>query len=437
MSKYGIAYEILAGLVLLTFVHLLSNHFQSPLQANNGRGWDGVWYCQMAEQIANRRPVTAPAPFVYRIGLPFLASRARDVVHGFLDANLLASYITASLLVIWFRLTIRSAGLRWFFFLLFLSNWLAPSRLLHVYPITVDAWVYPFVLGVLLLTHALSRHGHTAYLILIALLCAMGVLVRETVALVAIVVPFADNPLRLDAAGRRLAFEYSRRTFQRFLPALGALAVVIAVSQFVHPQGRGGGFLSTAVISFYSKSWLAYCHSWFIAFGPILFIPIFHWRDVLPYFSVRQYQGAYLAALIGVTLVGPPDIERHVLVGLPIVYTLTAHLVEKHWKVWKAPLVMSVILASQILASRLFFDIAPDGGVHPAYVLLTPLSNRTPWLDLFPVFAIPRIAATSFWEYVLLGTSLLFILRSYAGRDILAESRRALKRANQNFRRVC
>jgi hypothetical protein len=138
---------------------------------------------------------------------------------------------------------------------------------------------------------------------------------------------------------------------------------------------------------------------------------MYHFREVFHYFSARQYQGAYLSAIIIVTLISPPDIERHVLVALPVIYALVAHLLEKYWEIWGAPRVMGMLLISQALASRIFFSIAPDDGVHPAHVLLTPLSSRTPWHDLFPYFAIPRITATSFWQYVLLGAALVFVVR--------------------------
>ena len=423
--------ELAVSLALLTLVHVVSDRVQAPLTANQGRGWDGVWYAQMAEQIANGQPVSAPAPFVYRIGVPFLASLAdtRDIVHGFRKVNIAATYLTTFLLALWFRLSIDGAGLRFFFLLLFLCNWLAPPRVVHIYPANVDVWAYPFLLIMLLLIHTSSRWKSLTRVIVIAVLCAVGVLVRETVAIVTVAVPFAYNPLRLISTGGRLHLAWRGRMIRFLLPTGCALMVLVTVHQFVHPVGRGGSFWLAAMMWSYSKSWLAYCHSWFVAFGPILFIPVYHFRDVLQYFSHRQYQAAYMAALVMITLVSPADIERHVLVAVPIIYTLIAYLVEKYWRVWSMPLVMGIVLISQALASRVFFTIAPDEGVHPAYVLLTPLSSRTPWHDLFPLFAIPRIAVTSFWEYVVLGVALLLFVRFRSLKGCISAVRVAFFRA--------
>jgi len=416
-SIYFLA-EMLASLLLLAAVHALSDHFQARLTANSGRGWDGVWYCQMADQIANRETVSAMAPFGYRVGVPFLAALAdmHDIVHGFREVNIAGSYVTAILLVIWFRLTIPRAGLRCVFFLLFLSNWLAPARVVHVYPAYVDIWPYPFVLAVLLLTQALSRKGRTFTLILITLLCAVGVLVRETVALVAFAVPFAYNPLGFTSSGAP-TLRWRRIPKRLLLPVACAAMVFISAHIFVHPTGRVR-YWSQAMIFFYSKSWLGYCHSWLTAFGPILLIPVYHFREVKRYFSRRQYQAAYIAALIAVTLASSPDIERHVLVALPVIYSLIAHIIDRKSNIWRAPATVGLMVISQALASRVFLSIAPDEGVHPALVLLTPLSNRTPWHDLFPLYAIPRIAATSFWQYVLLGVVLLWFVE-FRSADVI------------------
>ena len=102
--KKGIL-EILIVLAVFLVTNLASQIFQPPITYNNGQSFDGVFYARMAYQISAGLPISTEAPFVYRIGTPFLVSIiSKDhLVLGFKAANILANLLATLLFIFWLR----------------------------------------------------------------------------------------------------------------------------------------------------------------------------------------------------------------------------------------------------------------------------------------------------------------------------------------------
>ncbi len=66
--------EIIFVIGLFIIANIISQAMQKPITYQNGKGWDGVEYYRTAEQLTNHTYPKAGAPFVYRIGTPFLVS---------------------------------------------------------------------------------------------------------------------------------------------------------------------------------------------------------------------------------------------------------------------------------------------------------------------------------------------------------------------------
>jgi len=75
------------GTLLFAFVilNILGAKFQKQISYNEGKGWEGVAYYQVAGQFAKGQPIAAEAPMVYRIGTPFLVSKVapNDIFLGY------------------------------------------------------------------------------------------------------------------------------------------------------------------------------------------------------------------------------------------------------------------------------------------------------------------------------------------------------------------
>ena len=62
------------GIVFLIFLvtNIASQVYQPQITYNNGQSFDGVFYYRVAYQLSNGLKASSEAPFVYRIGTPFL-----------------------------------------------------------------------------------------------------------------------------------------------------------------------------------------------------------------------------------------------------------------------------------------------------------------------------------------------------------------------------
>lgn len=73
-SKRALFAELICVSIIFLTVTFLSSAFQKPVTVNDGKGWDGVEYYQMAEQYMHNQRIQAPGPWCYRVGTPFLVA---------------------------------------------------------------------------------------------------------------------------------------------------------------------------------------------------------------------------------------------------------------------------------------------------------------------------------------------------------------------------
>jgi hypothetical protein len=65
ITKKTLLFELVVLFAVFAFVNLASYYYQSPGTFNGGRGTDGVFYDQVAEQFAQGQLPESDAPFVY------------------------------------------------------------------------------------------------------------------------------------------------------------------------------------------------------------------------------------------------------------------------------------------------------------------------------------------------------------------------------------
>jgi hypothetical protein len=321
--RRGPALEL--GLVLLAFVAVstFSWRFQKRIDAHGGRGWDGTFYCVMAECFVRHVPVEAHKPFVFRVGEAYLAARLspRDVLRGFFIVNLLCALSTVVLLQLWFRGSIASLGWRLAMNLLFQLHWLGPVRFNWYYPALTDPAVYPFLLGgLLLLRHPRALPGAPLFY---AALTAAGVAFREVMLLLPLLA-LVPPSLRRWPTRREIV---TALTFA--LPAAVAGALVTwRIHASVHALG-GFDFYRTARGLLLGRRPVEVLIGWLDTFGPLVFLLLLRatvvWRVVRDDARVL----ALLLAIVGLTWVGGTDIERFAIWGAPAVLLLVGAVGER------------------------------------------------------------------------------------------------------------
>ncbi len=416
-TRRGRALELLLLVVAFVVVNLVSAAFQEPISLRNGRGADGSTYCRVAEQLARDQSPTGRAPFVYRVGVPLLASiplrQDVDVITAFKIVNLIGNALSSVLLILWLRLYVTDWRIRTILALLFMTQWHAPVRYVHFYSTLIDAWVLVILLSGLILIHRLRTAPSWIGVAAFAVVLAVGVLVREAALLLGLALLFAGNPITVDsrsALGFRIA-RWPRWSF--FLPFVFGIAALLLVRSMVL-QTNPYSFVQTAMRFAYEKPALTYVHAWFIAFGPVLVLAIYNWRRGLALLSSHQFLFAFLAGTGAAAWVGGTDTERFLYWTMPVIYVLVGRAIEDHREALRSWALLVVLGLSQAISQRLFWAIPdlPSPKIHE-FPVLTPMSSEVAYKDLLSFHGARWVEAISLAEYLVLALVLLVWLRRH------------------------
>ena len=95
--------------------------------------WDARQYYLIASQIADGQTPAAEAPYVYRLGMPWIVAQfwPADPARGFFVVNVICGLLTAPLLALWLRTGVERFGVRLAVVALFASAWHGPVRYVH------------------------------------------------------------------------------------------------------------------------------------------------------------------------------------------------------------------------------------------------------------------------------------------------------------------
>ena len=413
-------HRIELALVLGVFVlaSVVSQVRQQPISLNNGQGWDGVTYFHVADQFAHHQRPDGEAPFVYRIGTPLLASvvSKSNLLAGFKVVNIAGSLVATLLFVWWLRFHLTSWKIRVLMTVCFIAMWHAPVRFVYFYPAYADPWLFvALIAGLIGIQHAKS-HPTVARTGLLGSIVFAGVIFRESALIIAAAFLFSPNPLIQPAdASAALAHLQVDRLVKRiplilFVPlALGLLGLLI-VSRAAS-QTNSYSFLKTAVEMAYAKPGLTYLHAWFIAFGPIVIIVMYHWRDAIRILANNQSLLIYLIGFSVLGWIGGSDTERILFWSAPVVYMLIGKVLEDHPASMGSRPLQIVLCVSHLISARVFWTIPdyPSVAKSPLPILTIP-SSQGQYYDLYSYFASPRIQVISLVEYLALGVVLLWWL---------------------------
>lgn len=399
-AKY-ILFAIILSVITIAISHLL----QPEISFNNGLGWDGVNYHQMAEQIANGEQVSTKAPFVSRVGLPYLVAKVYpdNIKSGFLYLNWFFSILNSILLAL---LLARFINRKWVIYLLvfmYITQWHGYHRFGTFYPVQVDPLAISLILASLLV---LLKRGITSLdIILLSVITLLGTFVREIVVIPSVLI-IAKAYFYFKKSKVTEALEVNLIQVNKYLltlPLLIFLIVYAIVALSVEPT-NSHKFYNAAADMLYTKSLFRFFHSWIVAYGAVIILPALFYIQTIDYLKQHKIMATYLAIIIVFSYVGGADTERIAYWGFPVVFILAAKVLDTIELTKANKNFLYGLLLIQVVSQRLF-SIIPDypSDCNSTTVLLTPIGNCFPYLNLFPAHSelIPAVIGFAEWGTVI------------------------------------
>ena len=246
---------------ILFFIICFVYKGQPRISLNGGKGWDGLTYYSMTEQIqAGSNPVVGVMPHVRRLGTPFLIARFSqttgiNIIDSALYINLAGALATVLLLFLWLRKFFEKFWITVLLCFLYMMAWYAPVRYSFYVPLTTDPWGAVWLVLGLLLLHSMRvcwnnkrKRAFAIYLMAYSIVISIGNLFRESNAILCILPLFIVLPIRkpnIDKNNFKMnqAIRFTSNTWRRY--------VVLQNLYLLIP------FLFVAVSGFYIKKHIA------------------------------------------------------------------------------------------------------------------------------------------------------------------------------------
>jgi len=318
--------------------------------------WDAVQYYLVASQLAAGQVPAAEAPYVYRLGLPWLVAQfwPADPARGFFLINLGCGLAIAALLSLWLRHGVERWPVRLALVGLFAAAWHGPIRYVHFNGGYVDPPFLVLVLVGLLMLQAMRHAARPSQVAAFTALVAVGALIRETMLMLPAAAMLLGNPLQAPlAVGDAL-----RRMRWFFLVPIAAGVVVIAITHAVVVADTTRSFFAAA-LQWIRKPPTSYLLAWFTAYGPMLALLAFDWRQVVADLRERQHLAGFLLLCAVLAYFGGSDTERFVFWAMPVVYLLLGRSFERHRHLFRSVMLGAGLVVAQAISARIFWTI-PD-----------------------------------------------------------------------------
>ncbi len=408
--------DIILAVGVLVLASLFFARYQEQMTYNNGLEWDGQYYAKITRDLADgQRPETAP-PFVYRIGVPFVASLlGSDVIQSWRIIGILATVLTLVLLYILLTLHVEQQWVRFVLLLFFLLNFKSAVRGVWSAPVETDYFDKLFLILGLIVLHRIRKGGWTLpHALLLTVITFAGFLCREIVGALAVTALFAGNPIGCEARRFRVRFP----PVMAILPLLGATAAFVLIKMIVTPL-PGGGFARTAIGWLYNKSLPDYLLAWFIAFSPALILPLYDWRNTLKYLLANQYIVVYLTIFAILGWIGGSATYRLLYWAMPAVLILVGLALQNMTELLNRNWLFIFLCSVSILISQRVFWLHPDypGGESRPWVFMTPLCSAPNLLDTIGMGELRvRFLATA--SYIAVAVLLLVVLSMTSRRRL-------------------
>jgi hypothetical protein len=296
---------------------------------------------------------------------------------------------------------------------LFITQWHGPVRFTYFDPTYTDPWMFVFLLiGLIAIQRIKSKPSFLAVAGL-GLISFVGVLFREIVLILPLALAFITNPLLgwndifFPFTWQKLARLLKKPYYPFILPFLMGIAGFFVVHYLAY-QTNDYLFIKTAQDWVYIKPIVTYLHAIFITYGPLIVLPVFFWRRSFQYLWEHQEMLVFLLGMMLIGWIGGSDTERFLYWAMPVVYLLIGLLIQENASMLKSPWLMLLLVVSTVFSQRLFWTVAdyPNQFKTPIPVL-SILSNRFQYLDLWSFFAQRSVQVVSLIEYFLVSGVLI------------------------------
>ena len=415
-TRPPILLEVVLACGIAALFALWSGTTQQPTSSIT---WDARQYYLIASQIADGHTPAAEAPYVYRLGMPWMVAQfwPADPARGFFLLNVICGLLTAPLQALWLRTGVERFGVRLAVVALFASAWHGPVRYVHFNGGYVDPPFLVFVLLSLALLHAMRTKPRGWMLAVFTVLTVAGTLVRETM----ILLPISALLMGTKGMGRneRLHFDW-----QQLVPIAGA-AAAITFTHVVVEADTTRSFVAAAM-QWIRKPPTAYLLAWFTAYGPVLALLLFDGRRVIADLRDNLHLLCFLGLCAVLAFMGGSDTERFVFWAMPVMYLLIGRAFERHHHVFKGATIGAALVVAQAISARVFWPI-PDPQVDPAALTATAswserlyaFADRVLVIDhfhwnLWSSFGSAPFRAVRLAFYVLVTAAIVFLLRRRA-----------------------
>ncbi|MCO5250275.1 MAG: hypothetical protein M9949_02495 [Candidatus Kapabacteria bacterium] len=400
----------LVALLILAYL-IVGFTFQKQISHNEGKGFDGVYYYQLATDFVNGETPTAKSPFVYRIGTPYVVSVffPNDLMTGFKSVNLVFAVISIFLLLHFLRLYIDDERIIMLLVALYIIYWQAPLRLSIYYPVHTDPASITFMLASLIaVTNIIRDKSKRGNLILLTLLTGVGVLFREICLVPAMALAFSSF---VSLKEQKMEFHLpQKKQLTYFIPMIIGLLGYIMIIAFVN-KSDDSTFFGATLGWLYEKSAAKYVHALMMAFGPILILAIYNIRNGLQFLKSEPHLLFFVIAMLLVGLVGGSDTERLLYWSMPVVYVLIGKFLSERGTLlnWQ---IIALIAITQLISTRAFLFI-PDypNDFSSVIPFLTPLTNEFPLFDLWSWHGKQKMNIFSFLQYATILGALFWMLK--------------------------
>ena len=350
---------------LVVVASVWADHTQ---QVRVSRYWDADEYFRVAEQIAAHKPVTAAAPYAYRVLTPWLVARccARDILHGFLAVNMAAAAAGSLLLAGWLGRFVEDWRVRVLVVAAYVFEWHGPVRFIYYYPVYVDPLFMVLLLAGLLSVERVFADERWWDVVALTSVTLLGALAREAMVLVP-----------LTAVLHRGAWERRGRgaiAAAMVLPIVAAVAALTLVRLGATPRG-GFTWAAAAAEHLATKPVFSLGLTWFITFGPILAVVLYDWHATARFLVSHRHLAVFLLACTAAAYVGGHDTERYLFWSAPVVYVLIGRAIERHRAALSSAALGAALLIAQVLSERVLWPVPSPSNAVMSYGDLPPAAR--------------------------------------------------------------
>jgi len=382
--------NLLILIVSSLLILIIYSNYQKTISINDNLGYDGIYYYEISEKIKDRHEIKSNAPFIYRIGTPFIASLFNDIKKSYLFINIIFSFLNTVLI---FILISNYLNIKQSLFLSILYNlhWIIGIRYTLFDPIGVDQIALSFLYcGIIILTKSFSLERKIYYILFISI---FGVFFREIALIPSLVLLF-------------ISFKDNKKSI---LPILtGSLVYLTIILTFTKTNDYNG--IVAAIKWFYIKGLGANLLALFNVYGLLIILLFIDISKSIEILKTYKELSITLIVILTLSLIGGSDTERILSWSLPFFYIIIFKLLLSKNLV-KNIYVISIFL-SLILTYRFFntipFDVSNTNHTIP---ILSYISNDFNFADLFSYHGNKIYTSIQLVEYLVLSLILVYLLK--------------------------